>query len=612
MSNETFFKNRTSSKPIDPASLSKEMMDTDVPHVSTNLKLFSKHPVYVYPLSSGYGNTNGVLLLQLDEAFFRQMIFNTLGGFEGNVFIFNQNNEVIGTYTNGKDLKANDIDKIKRDPSGISEITIDNVNYSIAKVTSKDSNWSFVTVIPTKQFFNKVSEFKTFIFLVLIFIAIATTIISIYVSLRQSDPIKKLIELVKKRDTDYQLTSKNELINLQNAIEHVFTSHEHLHEKFAKQEPLIRDQCLIMLLQGQMKAVEHSWELFESFQLNFGESYFFVMVGSLPTLQKSEVKLEELENQAKQLKPDMNVYEVELINDNVFAFIVKCQTSSPEKKQAFLRTFEQLLLKFESNPIVGVGETYKGMEQINRSFIEASAAHESGKVNEEQGMTAFSELKGAQDSRWLPKEQLLKLSHSYKLGNTDIAKESTRALFNWLKQNHSSMLLYKHMKYDIINTIMKTVTEADIQFNLEKLYYLTEIDVLDQLEEELALVTDEICIEMNKNKETQKNELQSNIFKYIQEHFHQYDLSLENVANEFNLSTSYLSRFIKEETTITFSHYVWELRLNEVKKQLVQTNLPVKEIVSEVGYIDVPNFTRKFKSSVGITPGEYRKLNSEG
>ncbi|MEH7179330.1 AraC family transcriptional regulator [Neobacillus vireti] len=613
MTKEIFLKYRSSFQNPDQALLANEIMNADFPQVSANLKLFSHQPVFLYPLTSGSGNSNGTLLLQLDETFFEDMLRNSLGSFEGNVFILNQNNEMIETYANGKDssLDSADIEKIVKNQSGISEIKINNVNYSIATVKSETSSWSFVTVIPTEQFFIKVSEFKTFILLVIAFIVIATSIISIYISFRQYGPIKKLIDFVQGKDTDYQATNKNEFDSLQKSIENVFINHEVLHDKFAKQEPLIRDQCLIMLLQGQMKAVDHAKELFESFQLNFDNGYFFVMTASLPKLHLSDIHLEELECMANQLLTDTNVYEVELINDNVLAFIVKSKNNHLADKQQFLDKFEQMLLELEPSAIIGVGETYKGKEQINRSFIEASAAHESGKVTEKQGITSFSAMKESQASLWLPKEHLLKLSHSYKQGNAEIAKESTKSLFQWLKQHHSSILLFRHMKYDIINTILKTVTEADINFNLEKIYYLTDIDSLDLLEEKLAQFTDEICIEINKNKENQKNVLQSNIFKYITEHFNQYDLSLENLANEFNLSTSYLSRFIKEETNITFSQYVWELRLNEVKKQLIETKLPVKDIISEVGYIDVPNFTRKFKTTVGITPGEYRKVKTE-
>jgi AraC-like DNA-binding protein len=49
--------------------------------------------------------------------------------------------------------------------------------------------------------------------------------------------------------------------------------------------------------------------------------------------------------------------------------------------------------------------------------------------------------------------------------------------------------------------------------------------------------------------------------------------------------------------------------MEDVKRQLRETDKPIKEIVVQVGYLDVANFTRKFKKIVGVTPGQYRNLN---
>ena len=47
--------------------------------------------------------------------------------------------------------------------------------------------------------------------------------------------------------------------------------------------------------------------------------------------------------------------------------------------------------------------------------------------------------------------------------------------------------------------------------------------------------------------------------------------------------------------------------MDQFKELLVSTNRPIKELVAEVGYFDVSNFTRKFRIEHGMTPGQYRK-----
>ncbi|GAF08488.1 hypothetical protein JCM16418_2569 [Paenibacillus pini JCM 16418] len=45
--------------------------------------------------------------------------------------------------------------------------------------------------------------------------------------------------------------------------------------------------------------------------------------------------------------------------------------------------------------------------------------------------------------------------------------------------------------------------------------------------------------------------------------------------------------------------------------QLKTTNDPLKDIILKVGYMDTPNFIRKFKKETGYTPGQYRKMFSQ-
>jgi two-component system response regulator YesN len=50
--------------------------------------------------------------------------------------------------------------------------------------------------------------------------------------------------------------------------------------------------------------------------------------------------------------------------------------------------------------------------------------------------------------------------------------------------------------------------------------------------------------------------------------------------------------------------------MEEVQRQLETTNDPLKDIIIRVGYVDTPNFIRKFKKETGYTPGQYRKLHN--
>ena len=57
--------------------------------------------------------------------------------------------------------------------------------------------------------------------------------------------------------------------------------------------------------------------------------------------------------------------------------------------------------------------------------------------------------------------------------------------------------------------------------------------------------------------------------------------------------------------------YVTMMGMNRAKEVVVNSNMQIKDVVAEVGYIDVANFVRKFKNYEGMTPGQYREMRKE-
>ena len=78
------------------------------------------------------------------------------------------------------------------------------------------------------------------------------------------------------------------------------------------------------------------------------------------------------------------------------------------------------------------------------------------------------------------------------------------------------------------------------------------------------------------------------------------------LADNFNLSKSYLSKYIKEKSGMTFQNAVKKARLKRAKRLLKETNRKVETIAEEVGYESVEHFNRVFKAEFDLTPNQYR------
>lgn len=93
---------------------------------------------------------------------------------------------------------------------------------------------------------------------------------------------------------------------------------------------------------------------------------------------------------------------------------------------------------------------------------------------------------------------------------------------------------------------------------------------------------------------------------YIQENY-ETDLNMAVVSNYVSMNYSLFSYAFKQFTGKNFVNYLKELRINEAKRLLAETDMRVIEISQQVGYENEKHFMKIFKSVSGVSPTEYRK-----
>ena len=98
-----------------------------------------------------------------------------------------------------------------------------------------------------------------------------------------------------------------------------------------------------------------------------------------------------------------------------------------------------------------------------------------------------------------------------------------------------------------------------------------------------------------------------NIIEYANQHYKE-QLSLKELADLFFVNPSYLGRSFQKVTRASFKQYLNNLRIEEAKALLANTDKMVYEIAEEVGFTESKYFVSKFTAQVGKTPLEYRKM----
>jgi AraC-like DNA-binding protein len=97
--------------------------------------------------------------------------------------------------------------------------------------------------------------------------------------------------------------------------------------------------------------------------------------------------------------------------------------------------------------------------------------------------------------------------------------------------------------------------------------------------------------------------------KYIQENLSDPNLNVALICEVVGTSPQRLTLLFQERFDMAIAEYVNAQRIELFKKLLVETDLPVNQILVKVGYTNTDTSTRNFKKREGITPSEYRRLH---
>lgn len=117
-----------------------------------------------------------------------------------------------------------------------------------------------------------------------------------------------------------------------------------------------------------------------------------------------------------------------------------------------------------------------------------------------------------------------------------------------------------------------------------------------------------------RRKQREKDETEDvcrRAYVYIRKNYQDTQLSLKFLSEELGMSSSYLSRLFKERYGESISDQITRIRCEQAKADLKNTELSIREVAENNGFISADAFIKVFKKVEGVTPGGYRKQKTE-
>jgi AraC-like DNA-binding protein len=257
---------------------------------------------------------------------------------------------------------------------------------------------------------------------------------------------------------------------------------------------------------------------------------------------------------------------------------------------------------------IGVGGAYTDTSFSQQSMVEAVCACESVESDDAQATVCQFSL----DSNDRYYEDLLSLFST----RSDFQGIDTGDLLLWLDRvsgylsqkgcdiAHAKYLGFKMLFY--LNEYVSRCTNEDSANLYPYVIRLISYSDAGEIDQYLRSCSSVLLRKIDLSLSEQRSVLNCEMLLYIEQHTSDADFSLTAMADHFSMSLPILGKYFKDKNGMSIMSFMTSKRIETACDLLANSDLSVKDIGIAVGYVNDSSFIRRFKSVMGISPGQYR------
>jgi len=471
--------------------------------------------------------------------------------------------------------------------------------------------------IPADYFWDKISSMRLFS---MISIAVCILMGSLSVWMVSKKTYAPLGDIVQKLSGGNKETQKwqGDITEFE-YLEELFCSQEEekqkLHKRVRESRGDLKERFILRLLNGEVYDVEHNDDVFRQNGITLCSDRFAVGIISW---EKGYDNADGIITYVI-----VNVFE-EVMTKIGKGYVVSWQ----EGKHVFLLNTErnieneQILAVLEDakqfmeyhaklHITISCSAIHEGMREIQKSYQEAvetlAYQYVLGKRRiifwEQICDRTFSYLNSSQAMLPAVLEDYLNQTRE----TIAVSKFVTELFQQYGIDEYAALETVECFKFDVVNAVNRAGLRSGVSEEERRRYMrqLLEQETLAGLEECLANL---LLVFRQKNLEQKCISICDRAKAYMEENYHDSQLSVTTLCESLGVSSSYLLRLYRENYDTSISHEITRVRLKKAKELLADTDLNINEIAEQTGFSNGNVFIKVFKKWEGITPGRYREL----
>lgn len=336
--------------------------------------------------------------------------------------------------------------------------------------------------------------------------------------------------------------------------------------------------------------------------------------------QEKDLLQEECENYIRKLFAKYGV-EAYLYTDtcnNIVCLISlsNCSFKTEDLDLIFVNIRERVFRKLCLETYIGIGSIVRSYSKIASSFSEAYEMLGYKYHYANNGVVNIANLVKFQCNTSLENRVVFdRVVGCFQDGNLGKMSVRLEELVEQVRHRPNvSKTSIKRTMVELIVHILHVASNANVDVDavlgdIDPYRWVMSQNHTEIITEWIMQISSDLLEAMKSKKENSEIKVVQQAKAFIEDQLSDWNLGLQQICENVNLSNAYFSQLFKKETGIGVNAYIVQSRIERAKELLKETNLKCAEVACQTGFSSSGYFVQVFKKNAGMTPGEFRKIH---